>query len=147
VTRSALPFPKLRRNQQRNNSQSFKHKDTKAHRTAHVFAINLKFSSCLRESSAAVHRTAVVRLGAHLNSGVRVPDLADTVGPVTESNCAGPYRHIPEWRATESEQPVRNDWLRGEAESELNSDGDDGEPATEVAKPEQNSSFWRGGSG
>jgi len=59
VTRSALPFPKLRRNQQRNNSQSFKHKDTKAHGTAHLFAINLKFSSCLRESSAAVHRTAV----------------------------------------------------------------------------------------
>jgi len=44
--------------------------------------------------TAAVHRTAVVRLGAHLNSGVRVPDLADTVGPVTESNCAGPYPRV-----------------------------------------------------
>jgi len=30
-----------------------------------------------------------VRLKAHLNSRVKVPDLADTVGPVTESNCAG----------------------------------------------------------
>jgi hypothetical protein len=30
-----------------------------------------------------------VRLKAHSNSGVRVPDLADTVGPVIESNCAG----------------------------------------------------------
>ena len=29
-----------------------------------------------------------VRLRAHLNSRVRVPDLADTVEPVTESNCA-----------------------------------------------------------
>jgi hypothetical protein len=29
-----------------------------------------------------------VRLKAHLNSRVRVPDLADTEGPVTESNCA-----------------------------------------------------------
>jgi hypothetical protein len=31
----------------------------------------------------------IVRLKAHLNSRVRVPDLADTEGPVTESNCAG----------------------------------------------------------
>jgi len=30
-----------------------------------------------------------VRLKAHLNSRVKVPDLADTEGPVTESNCAG----------------------------------------------------------
>ena len=30
-----------------------------------------------------------MRLKAHSNSGVKVPDLADTVGPVTESNCAG----------------------------------------------------------
>jgi hypothetical protein len=30
-----------------------------------------------------------VRLRAHMDSGVRVPDLADTEGPVTESNCAG----------------------------------------------------------
>ena len=30
-----------------------------------------------------------MRLRAHLNSRVKVPDLADTVGPVTESNCAG----------------------------------------------------------
>ena len=29
-----------------------------------------------------------MRLRAHLNSRVRVPDLADTVEPVTESNCA-----------------------------------------------------------
>jgi hypothetical protein len=30
-----------------------------------------------------------VRLRALLNSRVRVPDLADTEEPVTESNCAG----------------------------------------------------------
>jgi hypothetical protein len=30
----------------------------------------------------------IVRLKAHLNGRVRVPDLADTEGPVTESNCA-----------------------------------------------------------
>ena len=30
-----------------------------------------------------------MRLRAHLNSRVKVPDLADTVGPVIESNCAG----------------------------------------------------------
>ena len=32
---------------------------------------------------------ALVRLGMHLNSRVKVPDLADTAGPVTESNCVG----------------------------------------------------------
>ena len=32
---------------------------------------------------------ALVRLRAHLDSRVRVPDLADTVRPATESNCAG----------------------------------------------------------
>jgi len=32
---------------------------------------------------------ALVRLRAHWNSRVQVPDLADTVGPVTESNCIG----------------------------------------------------------
>ena len=30
-----------------------------------------------------------MRLKAHLNRRVKVPDLADTVGPVIESNCAG----------------------------------------------------------
>jgi hypothetical protein len=34
-------------------------------------------------------RRVPVRLRAHSNSRVRVPDLADTVGPITESNCAG----------------------------------------------------------
>ena len=32
---------------------------------------------------------ALVRLRAHLNRRVKVPDLAITLGPVTESNCAG----------------------------------------------------------
>ena len=36
-----------------------------------------------------VETPGYVRLRAHLNSRVRVPDLADTVEPVTESNCAG----------------------------------------------------------
>jgi len=43
----------------------------------------------LASSAAAVMpMTGYVRLRAHLNSRVRVPDLADTVEPVTESNCA-----------------------------------------------------------
>jgi hypothetical protein len=37
----------------------------------------------------AAKPAALVRLRAHLDSRVEVPDLADTVGPVTESNCAG----------------------------------------------------------
>jgi len=37
---------------------------------------------------AGTSRPRPVRLRAHLNSRVRVPDLADTVEPVTESNCA-----------------------------------------------------------
>jgi len=37
---------------------------------------------------AGASRPRPVRLRAHLNSRVRVPDLADTVEPVTESNCA-----------------------------------------------------------
>jgi hypothetical protein len=32
---------------------------------------------------------APVRLRAPLNSGVKVPDLASTLGPVAESNCIG----------------------------------------------------------
>ena len=34
-------------------------------------------------------KPALVRLRAHLNRRVKVPDLAITLGPVTESNCAG----------------------------------------------------------
>jgi hypothetical protein len=34
-------------------------------------------------------RDGLVRLKAHSNSRVKVPDLADTEGPVIESNCAG----------------------------------------------------------
>ena len=32
---------------------------------------------------------ALVRLRTHLDSRVKVPDLADTARPVTEGNCAG----------------------------------------------------------
>ncbi len=35
------------------------------------------------------HLGLVGRLRAHLDSRVKVPDLADTEGPITESNCAG----------------------------------------------------------
>src|SRR5206468_11873772 len=38
---------------------------------------------------ARTRLSALVRLRAHWNSRVKVPDLADTVGPVTESNCIG----------------------------------------------------------
>ena len=40
-----------------------------------------------RARSATRGARVLVRLRAHMDSGVRVPDLADTEGPATESNC------------------------------------------------------------
>src|SRR5213083_68357 len=42
-----------------------------------------------RSTLLRTRMSALVRLRAHWNSRVKVPDLADTVGPVTESNCIG----------------------------------------------------------
>src|ERR1700687_5429137 len=44
---------------------------------------------CSIRSFPGVETPGYVRLKAHSNSGVKVPVLADTVGPVIESNCAG----------------------------------------------------------
>jgi hypothetical protein len=52
-------------------------------------ARTLLSASSIRFNSARTRASALVRLKAHLDSRVQVPDLADTVGPVTESNCAG----------------------------------------------------------
>jgi hypothetical protein len=39
--------------------------------------------------TAATETVALVRLKAHGDDRVKVPDLADTEGPIIESNCAG----------------------------------------------------------
>ena len=78
-----------------------------------------------------------MRLRAHLDSRVQVPDLADTVGPVTESNCAGAIP--PGGEQLEVNEQSVTPGLQAEAHSELDSVGGFGEPASEKAKPEQNS--------
>jgi hypothetical protein len=47
------------------------------------------FTILKQSNRRATERRALVRLRAHLDSRVKVPDLADTEGPITESNCAG----------------------------------------------------------
>jgi len=61
ATRSTLPSPTVGRNQQRPDSQSFQHKNTKAYGTVRVFRIHSRFSSCLRDPTAAGHRPALRR--------------------------------------------------------------------------------------
>ena len=43
----------------------------------------------LTNAQGRTRMSVLVRLRAHLNRRVKVPDLAITLGPVTESNCAG----------------------------------------------------------
>ena len=77
-----------------------------------------------------------MRLSALFDSRVKVPDLADTVGPVSERNL---HRgDTPGWRATGREQPGRNALAVELPESELDSAGGAGELASARAKPEQN---------
>src|ERR1022692_4538349 len=71
----------------------------------------------------------VVRLKAHSNRAVKVRDLADTVGPVTESNCTGAI--TPGGKQLEvNNQSVMPSLRERRLQSELDSAGGFGEPAT-----------------
>ena len=71
-----------------------------------------------------------------MNSAVKVRDLADTVGPVTERNCIGAIS--PGGEQLEVNDQSVTPGLQAEVQSELDSVGGFGEPAREEAKPEQN---------
>ena len=77
-----------------------------------------------------------MRLRAHLNSAVKVRDLADTVRPVTERNCIGAIS--PGGEQLEVNDQSVTAVLGKEVHRELDSVGGFGEPARERAKPEQN---------
>src|SRR5436309_143164 len=81
-------------------------------------------------------KAALVRLRAHLDSGVKVPDLADTEGPVTESNCIGAI--TPGGEQLEVNDQSVTPGLQAEVQSELDSVGGFGEPASVKAKPKRN---------
>ena len=68
-----------------------------------------------------------VRLKAHWNSRVKVPDLADTVRPVTESNCIGAIP--PGGEQLEVNHQSVTMTVRMGGECELDSVGGSGEPA------------------
>jgi hypothetical protein len=68
---------------------------------------------------------------------VKVPDLADTVRPVTESNCIGAIP--PGGKQLKVNDQSVTPGLQAEVHSELDSVGGFGEPASAKAKPEQNS--------
>ena len=71
-----------------------------------------------------------------MDSGVKVPDLADTEGPVTESNCIGAI--TPGGEQLEVNDQSVTPGLQAEVNRELDSVGGFGEPTREAAKPEQN---------
>ena len=73
---------------------------------------------------------ALVRLRAHWNSRVKVPDLADTEGPVTESNCIGAT-------SPGGEQLEVNHQSVTQKASELDSVGGSGELASEGRSPNE----------
>ena len=77
-----------------------------------------------------------MRLRVHLNSAVKVRDLADIVGPVTESNCIGAIS--PGGEQLEVNDQSVTPGLMTEVHRELDSVGGFGEPTREEAKPEQN---------
>ena len=68
-----------------------------------------------------------MRLRAHRNSRVKVPDLADTVGPVTESNCIGAITPGGEQLDVNHQSVTRS--TRMDGQRELDSVGGSGEPA------------------
>ncbi len=74
-----------------------------------------------------LRRSDMVRLRAHWNSRVKVPDLADTVGPVTESNCIGATS--PGGEQLEVNYQSVTTFARMGGHSELDSVGGPGEPA------------------
>ena len=76
---------------------------------------------------------ARVRLRAHWNSRVRVPDLADTEGPVTESNCIGAISPGGEQLEVNHQSVTRS--VRRSGRSELDSVGGSGELASAGRSP------------
>jgi len=56
--------------------------------------------------------SALVRLRAHMDGGVKVPGLADTEGPVTESNCVGAIPPGGEQLEVNEQSVTRLDTLR-----------------------------------
>ena len=77
-----------------------------------------------------------MRLRAHLDSRVQVPDLADTARPVTESNCAGAI--TPGGKQLKVNDQSVTPGLQAEVQSELDSVGGSGESASVKTKPERN---------
>ena len=63
---------------------------------------------------------------------MQVPDLADPVGPVTERNCTGAIP--PGGKPLEVNDPSVTPGLQAEVQSELDSVGGFGEPASETAR-------------
>ena len=76
---------------------------------------------------------ALVRLRAHWNSRVEVPDLADTEGPVTESNCIGAIPPGGEQLEVNHQSVTASARMGGQ--SELDSVGGSGELATAERSP------------
>ncbi len=76
---------------------------------------------------------ALVRLRARWNSRVKVPDLADTVRPVTESNCIGATP--PGGEQLEVNHQSVTGSVRMDGQSELDSVGGSGEPASTRRSP------------
>jgi hypothetical protein len=76
---------------------------------------------------------AFVRLRAHRNSRVRVPDLADTVRPVTESNCIGAISPGGEQLEVNHQSITRSARMGGQ--SELDSVSGSGELANAGRSP------------
>src|SRR6266702_4066320 len=76
---------------------------------------------------------ALVRLRARWNSRVKVPDLADTVGAVTESNCIGVTP--PGGEQLEVNHQSVTGSVRMDGQSELDSVGGSGEPASTRRSP------------
>ena len=84
-------------------------------------------------SCACGMNSALVRLRAHLDSRVQVPDLADTARPVTESNCTGAIP--PGGKQLKVNDQSVTPGLQAEVHSELDSVGGFGEPASDRRSP------------
>ena len=77
----------------------------------------------------------LVRLRAHWNSRVRVPDLADTVGPVAERNCNGAIPPGGEQREA-NDQSVTPAAVKG-SQSELDTVCGSGESSSQRRSPNE----------
>src|SRR6266404_7474201 len=84
-----------------------------------------------KRQRAAAH----VRLRAHWNSRVKVPDLADTEGPVTESNCIGAIPPGGEQLEVNHQSVTVSACMGGR--SELDSVGGSGELASAERSPNE----------